>query len=364
MSRSPLRVLLVALLVGALTGATLGALAGQASAEPAVTAGEKGRKVISRKVVFTLTNGNQSDTLCLSDGEDHEVRGRLVGPRKEVLGRAGSTRINVLVHGAGTGGWLWNRTGPKRSDYAARLAERGETSLVLDRLGYDASPLEDGRATCLGSQATMLHQVVQNLKAGIYEFDDDSGKDVPHAGQTVVHGHGLGAAIAQLEASAFDDVDGLVLMSWSDTNASQTAVAEVARQTTTCLSSATYAAFGQTAQDFRSLLFSSAPGHVQRKAARKRNDVPCGDVTSVTSALGSLTLGTGSIEPPVLLLFGADDALNREGAAEAQAGRFRSSEGVTTKVFAGTGSALPLEKKAPRVRTQVLRWLDATLVER
>ena len=151
------RTLLAGLLAGAHTGALVGAVAGQSSAaaDP--------QRVISRDVVFTLTNHNDTSVPCLADGEDHTVAARLVGPREEVLGHAGSTRIHVLVHDAGTGGWFWNLQGQRRYDYAGRLAKRGETSLILDRLGFDASPLADGRATCLGAQATMLHQVVQLL---------------------------------------------------------------------------------------------------------------------------------------------------------------------------------------------------------
>ena len=169
MRTSPTRVartLASGLLVGALTGALLGAVAGRT-----VAAEDRPQPVIRRDVVFTLTNTNETSVPCLADGATHTVSGTLVGPRDEVLGHAGSTRINILVHDAGTGGWFWDLAATPRFDYAGRLAERGETSLVLDRLGFDDSPLADGRSTCLGAQATMLHQVVQNVEAGIYRVN-------------------------------------------------------------------------------------------------------------------------------------------------------------------------------------------------
>lgn len=351
------RTLLAGLLVGALSGALLGAVAGQGSAAGAE------QPVISRDVVFTLTNTNDTDVPCLADGAAYTVSGRLVGPRQEVLGQAGSTRINVLVHDAGTGGWFWNLTSTPRFDYAGSLAARGETSLVLDRLGFDASPLADGNATCLGAQATMLHQVVQHLRSGIYEYVDRPGATVPHGAQVVLHGHGVGAAVAQLEAAEFDDVDGLVVMGWSDAGASQTAVAEAARQTGACMDD-DYAAYGASPAEFRSLLFASAPASVQRTALSLRNDTPCGDVTSLLGTVGALNLGTGSIEAPVLVLQGGRDVRTRDTEAGTQADRYRSAESVTARTFAGAGSALPLEAQAPAVRRAVLSWLDAILLER
>lgn len=354
------RTLLVGLLAGALSGALVGAVAGQSAAAGAGSQTDR-QPVITRDVVFTLTNTNDTDVPCLADGSTYTVAGRLVGPRDEVLGRAGSTRINVLVHDAGTGGWFWN-LGSGRHDYAGRLAAQGETSLVLDRLGFDASPLSDGRSTCLGAQATMLHQVVQHVKSGIYRYADRPGAAVPHGAQVVVHGHGVGAAVAQLEAAEFDDVEGLVVMGWNDTGASQAAIREAARQTSVCLGD-DYASYGATRDDFSALLFASASAAVQRRALAQRNDTPCGDVTSLLGTLGALGLGTGSIEPPVLVLQGGRDARTR-GDAQDQAQRFRSAESVTARTFAGAGSALPLERQAPQVRRAVLSWLDATLVER
>lgn len=361
MRTSPTRVartLASGLLVGALTGALLGAVAGRT-----VAAEDRPQPVIRRDVVFTLTNTNETSVPCLADGATHTVSGTLVGPRDEVLGQAGSTRINILVHDAGTGGWFWDLAATPRFDYAGKLAQRGETSLVLDRLGFDDSPLADGRATCLGAQATMLHQVVQNVEAGIYRYVDRPGAAVPHGAQVVLHGHGVGAAVAQLEVAEFDDVDGLVVMGWSDAGASQAAIAEAARQTRTCLQD-DYAPYGASPADFRGLLFATAPAAVQRAALDLRNDTPCGDVTSLLGTVGFLNLGTSSIEPPVLVLQGGADMRTSDGSAEAQAARFTSSEAVTARTFPRAGSALPLEAQAPQVRRTVLDWLDATLVER
>lgn len=353
------RTLVSGLLVGALSGALLGAVAGRTTADEGSVA-DAGDRVIRRDVVFSLVNTNRTSVPCPADGATYTVSGTLVGPRDEVLGRAGTTRINVMVHDAGTGGWFWDLGTAPRFDHAGRLADHGETSLVLDRLGFDASPLADGRSTCLGAQATMLHQVVQNVKAGIYSFVDRPGAAVPHGAEVVLHGHGIGAAVAQLEAAEFDDVEGLVVMGWSDAGASQAAVVEGARQNRACLDD-DYAPYGASRADFRDLLFATAPRSVQRAALARRNATPCGDVASLLGTVGALNLGTGEIEAPVLVLQGGRDARTREPSAQAQADRFRSAESVSARTFQRAGSALPLEAQAPQVRRTVLAWLDATL---
>ena len=209
----------------------------------------------------------------------------------------------------------------------------------------------------------MLHQVVQHLKAGIYEFVARPADAVPHGAQVVLHGHGVGAAVAQLEAAEFDDVDGLVVMGWSDTGASSTAISEAARQTSACLGD-DYVPYGATVEDFTSLLFTTAPGRVRRAAQAQRNDTPCGDVTSLLGTVGALNLGTRAVEADVLVLQGGRDVRTRDASADAQARRYSSADSVTARTFTRAGSALPLEKQAPTVRRTVLRWLDSTFVER
>ncbi|WKN48493.1 alpha/beta hydrolase [Nocardioides sp. Arc9.136] len=364
----------VSVLVG-LVGLALGgaALAVPSYAEPAVrpaparvteVAGPgapavRPARVVSRPVEFDVSNANETSALCLSDNRAHVLRGRLVGPRRAVAGAGAKVRVNVLVHDAGTGAWFWNLRRVPGVDYATRLARRGETSLVLDRLGYDRSPLADGNATCLGAQATMLHQVVQHLYSGVYRFADRSHEDdqPPHATHVVLHGHGTGATLAQLEAAEFDDVAGLVLMSAPTATPTALAVREAADQLARCLGGGGYSEHGASAADFRRLLFASATARVRSLATAKRNPTPCGDVSSLLAALGSATVTAGRVEVPVLLLTGDRDTRVRPLSQRAAERLFATSERVTARTVAGAGSALPLERRAGRVRSTVLRWL-------
>lgn len=335
----------------ALLGATL-----VAPPAPAALAGPAARPaVLARQVVFDLENTNATSVLCLPDNQSYEVRGRLVGPRKALDGHSGPIRVNVLVHDLGAGSWFWQLPGHRSYDYARQLARHGETSLVLDRLGYGASRLPDGDATCLGAQADMLHQVVQHLKSGRYVYTDPRHGTTPAAASVVTHGHAVGAAIAQVEAGTFDDVEGLVLMSWTDRGATSLATRTAARQSAACSGSADYAPLAATGAAYRSLMFASATTEIQKAAARLRADDPCGDVTSLSPLLLASGLAAGQVDAPVLLLYGARDALHRPAARAQQADSYPTE--VTTRTFAGAGSALPLERSAADVRAAVLRWL-------
>ena len=349
----------VRLAVTTLVAGVLAALPAASTAAPSEPRDARAGKGISRSVVFEVQNVNGTTVACRPDGDSYRLRGRLVGPRSEVHG-ADADRINALVHDTSTGGWFWNLRKHPRYDYATQLAARGETSLVLDRLGYDRSPLADGNATCLGAQADMLHQVVQKLRSGNYRFTHDENS-TPSAQHVVVHGHSLGASIAQVEAATYDDVAALVLMSWADSGPSQLALDAASRQSATCLQGKDYAPFATTRGSFRAGLFATAPGKVQASASRLRNPDPCGDVLSYASNQLTSGLSAGEVEAPVLLLFGGRDALTRDGAPRQQADSYSSSESVTLHVSKRAGNALPLEKSAPRTQQRVGDWLDATL---
>jgi pimeloyl-ACP methyl ester carboxylesterase len=330
-----------------LLGVLTALLAALLAAPPATAAAPR---IESRGVVFDVSNINETSVLCASDGQQYRVRGRLVGPTTDLDGLGGALRINVLVHDLGAGGWFWNLRSHPAYDYATKLARKGETTLVLDRLGYGASRLPDGNATCLGAQANMLHQVVQHLISGRYDYASSRFGATPAAAHVVTHGLGVGAAIAQVEAGTFDDVDGLVLMSWTYRGATSLATRAAAQQSRDCAGT-DYA----PRPSLRKQLFVTAPGAVRRAVAHRQDDDPCGDVGSLSPMLFASNLEAGQVDAPVLLLYGGKDKVNRASAREAQASSYPTK--VTTRTFPGAGFALPLEKQAGKVRAAVLRWL-------
>lgn len=335
---------------------TAGAPAGSAAGAPRAAVRARTHRVVRRAATFPLTNTEDALLpLDCGDGTEHLVRGRLVGPRGGVAATGGVLRVHVLVHDAGTGGWFWDAPAPDGVGYATALARRGETALVLDRLGYDRSPLADGDATCLAAQAHQLHQVVQRLRSGSFRL---AGETNPaHAAHVVVHGHGTGATVAELEAATYDDTDGLVLMSSPTAPPTAFALQEGAAQVQACATGDGYAPFGSSPAAYQRLLFASAPARVRQAALRQRNQTPCGDVESLVPTVARAALTAGSVEVPVLLLTGARDSRVRPLSAAGAALLFRRSEELTVRTVAGAGSALPLERGADRVRGTVLRWL-------
>lgn len=332
------------------------------TAAPAAARGTAPRprthRVVRREASFVLTNTADAAVplldACGADGAEHVVRGRLVGPRGGAAATGGVLRVHVLVHDAGTGGWAWDLPGADGVGYATALARRGETALVLDRLGYDRSPLADGDATCLDAQAHQLHQVVQRLYAGLYQVRGERRPE--HAAHVVVHGHGTGATVAELEAAAYDDTSGLVLMSSPTAPPTPYALEQGRAQLAACLRGG-YAPFGTGPAAYRRLLFASAPARVQRAAVERRNPTPCGDVQSLVPTVARAGLTAADVEVPVLLLAGGRDARVRPlGAAEARA-VYRGAATLTQRTFPAAGSALPLEAEGPQVRAAVLRWL-------
>lgn len=306
-------------------------------------------------LTFRVTNTNATALPCRADGASYVLRARLVMPTNEPA-RGEVLRANLLVHDFTAGRWFWSLPGHPGYNYAAALARAGETTIAIDRLGYDGSPLADGTATCLGAQATMLHQVVQRLRSGRYR----STGARPTFGHVVVHGHSVGAGIAELEAGTFRDVAGLVVMSWSDSGPTERAITESASQHRVCTSGADYAYYGQSARAFRELLFVSAPASVRAEATRRRNPDPCGDALGLAQLVVVNHAVNRRIDVPVLLLFGARDALVRAEGRDQQALAYSPSANVTMRVLAGTGSALPLEASAPTTRRIVTRWLCGT----
>lgn len=73
---------------------------------------------------------------------------------------------------------------------------------------------------CFGSRADVAHQIVQQLRSGKYTTDGATSLAFP---QIVLAGHSVGGLIAQAEAYTFGDIDGLVVLSYSDTDVSPAA---------------------------------------------------------------------------------------------------------------------------------------------
>lgn len=326
-----------------------------------VRAAPEASELVELPVRFDVQNLNRSRLPCPSDGERYTVAGRLVAPRS-VLDRAAPS-VTLYLHEFGWGEFFW-RFPSAGQDYARALAERGHASIVVDRLGYDGSSLPPGTATCLGSQADVANQMIGQLRTGSYAL---TGAPAVSFGRVAVGGHSAGGAIAELAAHSFRSLDALVLFAYADSNFTARSIQEANEQGLVCATGGEpaeaggpggYAFFAQTADEWKSFMFATAPPQVADAAAAIRNRDPCGDTASLTPAVIANNAGVPEVEVPVLLLYGTADAIYEQPAAgEQQEQLFSGSSDVTLRFFEGAGHALTLESSAPQLHEAVSSWL-------
>lgn len=335
---------------------------GVASAQPASTSGTSESVPIS----FQVNNVNRSKIACASDGKTYTVRGHLVRPSTAVVGRGMTGPVTLYLHGLGLGEVFWDFQGVPGYDYAAAEAAAGQTSVVIDRLGYGASDKPAGPGICIGSQADIAHQMVVALREGRYQLGSGASPDM--FPQVILAGHSLGAAIAQAEAYSFGDIDGLILMSYTDQGISTLTKVDVESWTAACASGGMhvtdstgptgYAPFAPStlaAQTF----FLNPDLAVQNAILGKGVRDPCGDQTSFMTSVSADMAHLGEIKVPILFVVGAKDALFPPPANNAQILRYSGSPSVTSVTIPGASHALTLVPSRRILQTTVLRWLNS-----
>jgi pimeloyl-ACP methyl ester carboxylesterase len=349
----------------AVVAALATALAVAAFAVPQASA--RSRATASKAVTFSVQNLNRSKLACGTDGATYQVKGHLVGPRSAIASSSRSRKrgraATLYVHGLGFGEWFWNFKGVPGYDYASLQAKRGHTSVVIDRLGYDSSGHPDGNKSCLGGQADVAHQIVQQLRKGSYTVE--AGKAVRFK-KIALAGHSAGSGIADIEAYSFKDVDALIVMSFSYSNLPRAQIA-LGPTRDKCLAGGDpaepglpsgYAFYGQpTAADFQAIMFASATQPVLDAASALRNRDPCGDTNSIVPALLQERALVAKIKVPVLVICGSRDALYSSLGCGQQEERYSRSRSKKLELVKGAGHALTLDRQAGTFRKKVGRWL-------
>src|SRR5437870_883718 len=128
--------------------------------------------VIDVPVSFAVADTNTSQAPCVSDGAKYTVRGHLTGPRSALRGDR-RRAVTLYLYGFEGGEWNWHLRDVPGYDHAAEMAKLGHVSVTIDQVGYGASgrPV-DGNLTCVGAQADIAHQIVQQLRSGAYALGD------------------------------------------------------------------------------------------------------------------------------------------------------------------------------------------------
>jgi pimeloyl-ACP methyl ester carboxylesterase len=330
-------------------------------------ASARGRATASVAVTFSVQNVNRSKIACGTDGATYQVKGHLFGPRSALANSSRRRKhlraATLYLHGFGFGEWFWDFSAVPGYDYASSQAKSGHTSVVIDRLGYDSSGHPDGNRSCLGGQADIAHQIVQELRKGSYTVA--AGKPVRFR-KIALAGHSAGGEIADIEAYSFKDVDALIVMSFSYSNLPRAQIA-LGPTRDKCLAGGEpaepgtpsgYAYFGQpTAADYQAIMFADSTQPVLDAASALRNRDPCGDTNSIVPALLQQRPHVAKIRVPVLIVCGTRDALYSPLGCGQQQDRYTHSRSKTLELIKGAGHALTLGRSAKTFRKKVGRWL-------
>ncbi|WP_329230728.1 alpha/beta hydrolase [Streptomyces sp. NBC_00111] len=309
-------------------------------------------------VSFTVRNINRTKASCPVDGLTYTVRGHLTAPTRLLESKGAVRAITLYQHGIAAGEWYW-RVEADGYHHAEELAARGHASLTIDRIGYDTSDTLDGLATCIGGQADITHQIVQQLREGTYRSGGTGKGGTSGAFDKVfLAGQSNGGQIAQIAAYSFRDIDGLVLMDWTDRGLTPQANARFFSSLQTCLRGGTkgYVYYDLGPAEFRSGNFHDTDPAVLDLAVPHQNRHPCGDMVSQLGAVLVDLRELPTITVPVLFMYGEKDA-RVEGGEEHRA-LFTGAKNTQLVEIPDAGHYMGMARQAPLVHDTLADWLD------
>lgn len=113
--------------------------------------------------------------------------------------------VQVLVSGGQYGHVYWDF--PFESDtysYVQSAIQNGYATFNLDRIGIGESDHPDPSLITVQSNAFVVHQIIQGLRNGSF------GGGV-HFPKVIIVGHSIGSGITIVEATTYQDVDGVII---------------------------------------------------------------------------------------------------------------------------------------------------------
>lgn len=279
--------------------------------------------------------------------------------------RSAST-VSLYLHGLELGAFFWTDR-VRGASFVERQARNGHVSVVIDRLGYDSSGKPDGMASCLGGQADIANQIVDDLRTGDYSAKGRS--NAPRYSKVVLGGHSVGGLLTLLAAVSFNNVDGLIVASYSDRILSAAGMGAAAANATACAAGGQrteggafpggYAPFAPSLAAFKGGFFLSADEEDIDWVAERRNLNPCGDTATFAPA-GKVNLANiGQITAPVLVILGKEDAIFPPPAGPDQRSLFTSSRRASLVELSPSNHSVTTEATAPQFAQSISDWLDA-----
>ncbi|MBC8093035.1 MAG: alpha/beta hydrolase [Pseudonocardia sp.] len=327
-------------------------------------------EVVQIPVSFTVENVNRSVVECAADGGTYEVAGTLTAPADALDDP--DRAVTLYQHGIAGGEWYWNLP-LEGYNHVTEMAERGHVSVSFDRLGYDDSGLPQGTETCIGAQADVTNQIVEQLRSGEYT----SGSEQPTFDQVVLAGQSNGGLIANIAAISFGNVDGVSVHGWGDLGFTAEADERFIAATGRCLlqfapdaepgvgaGDATgapadiplgYTYYDNGTEEFLTGNFADAEPAVLEAVTPLQNAHPCGDMSTITLGIYQDLQRLDEVDVPVQVVYGSADA--RIQGIETQTALYAGAPSVDTLLVPDSGHYMGLERNAQLVHDDMAAWL-------
>ncbi|WP_330230038.1 alpha/beta hydrolase [Nocardia sp. NBC_00508] len=278
--------------------------------------------------------------------------------------------VMVLIAGSNYNHTYWDfHYAPETYNFRRAMNAAGYATLVVDRLGNGASTRPPSTQVTASVSARALHDIVQSLRRGL--------AGAPPFGKVVTGGHSLSSGIDVLEASTYQDVDGVLLTGFSHA----LNVSEVL---------GVIATYHQAAQDPHFAGRGYDPGYLATQpGTRARSffapetadpevlavDEATKEVFSPTEYPDGLTSTlppmSNFISVPVLVVNGSLDRLscgpgyavcaNAETLHAAEAPFFGPAARLRTFVLPGSGHSVNLARNTAEYRSAVIDWMESVV---
>lgn len=341
-------------IAAALSG-VLAAAALLASAGPAAADGDD--HVVSVPVSFTVKVENRStpcDPLTLApDLKVATIRGTLTGPKKAV--EQGTVAGSVLSHGDGYDESFW--TFPEKGySVVDDLATRGHVSVSYDRLGYGESDKPNGNAICIGTEATVLRQIVDQLKAGTYT----SKAEKPSFSRLAVVGHSASGFIVEQMQGVLGGADAVGAISTGVESVTPLVALRAVQQQQRCLLGPNdgngYAGLEGNDAEFRAdHVQTGIEPRIADILTRNRTEDACAGTRNLQNIVANTITNAAAVRVPVLAVAGTDDAFFPNVGLHAAT--FTSSPKVTVKQIPRTPHAIAFSGERRLFRDTLAAWL-------
>lgn len=234
------------------------------------------------------------------------LRGTITGPKDAI--DEPTTVGSVLSHGDGYDESFW--TFPEKGyDVADDLAQRGHVSVSYDRLGYGDSDKPNGNGICYATEAAVLKQAIDQLRAGTYTTTYAKKPKFTRVG---LFGHSASGFIVEYLAGNLGGIDALGAISTGLTGSTplvfQRALEQQARCRLTGPNPNGYAGLEADDAQFASdHLNTGIDPTIAAILTRNRTKDACAGTLNLQNILQNELATNAKVRVPVLVVAGAND---------------------------------------------------------